>query len=210
MEKENKRLTAILIIGFLSAVVMLFVSNLVLFENIEHKVTDFKFELRGVNEQGLEESDIVIVAIDDQSFASIPYKYPWPRTYHATLVRNLRRAGARTIVFDIQFTEESSIDPAQDTAFARAIGEGDDVVLAGKMIVESREGFFMQSLLPPIPKLREVAPFGLADTYFDSDGFVRRYILYRDYNEERHLSLGLAALARYTGFSVEDLSLIHI
>jgi adenylate cyclase len=200
MEKENKRLTVILIIGFLSAVVMLFVSNLVLFENIEHKVTDFKFELRGVNEVGLEESDIVIVAIDDQSFASIPYKYPWPRTYHATLVRNLRRAGARTIVFDIQFTEESSIDPAQDTAFARALAGGEDVVLAGKMIVESREGFFLQSLLPPIPKLREEAPFGLADTYFDSDGFVRRYILYRDYNEERYLSLGLATLARFLNF----------
>lgn len=209
MEKENKRLMVIMIIGFLSAVIMLFISNLVFFENIEHKVTDFKFELRGVNEQGLDHSDIVVVAIDDQSFASIPYKYPWPRTYHATLVRNLRRAGARTIVFDIQFTEESSIDPAQDDAFASAIAEGKDVVLAGKMIVESREGFFLQSLLPPIQKLREVAPFGLADTYFDSDGFIRRYILFREYNEERYLSLGLAALANYLRFDGDAMSLMQ-
>jgi adenylate cyclase len=199
MEKENKRLIVIMIIGFLSGIIMLFLSNLVLFENIEHKVTDFRFELRGINEQGLDDSDVVVVAIDDQSFASIPFKYPWPRTYHATLVRNLRRAGARTVVFDIQFTEESSIDPAQDIVFAQAIAENDDVVLAGKMIVEDREGFFMQSLLPPIQKLRDVATFGLADTYFDSDGFIRRYILFRDYNDERYLSLGIAALVRHLG-----------
>ncbi len=202
MEKEKKRLSIILVIGFLSALSMIFFSNLIFFENIEYKFNDFKFEVRGINEEGLKNSDIVIVAIDDQSFATIPYKYPWPRTYHATLVRNLRRAGARTIVFDIQFTEESTIDPEQDDEFARAIAEGDDVVLAGKMIVENREGFFLQSLLPPLQKLQEVAPFGLVDTYFDSDGFVRRYILFREYNEERYLSLGLATLAKY--LSLED------
>ena len=90
MEKEKKRLLIIMVIGFLSAIAMLFFSNLVFFENIEHRMTDFKFETRGINMEGLDASDIVIVAIDDQSFASIPFKYPWPRTYHATLVRNLR------------------------------------------------------------------------------------------------------------------------
>ena len=199
MEKEKKRLLFIMIIGFFSAVAMLFFSQLVFFENLDHRMNDFKFEVRGINDAGLDASDVVIVAVDDQSFASIPFKWPWPRTYHATLVRNLRRAGARTIVFDIQFTEESTVDPEQDDEFARAIAEGDDVVLAGKVIVEDREGYFMESLLPPIKKLREAAPFGLADTYFDTDGFVRRYILYRDYNEERLPSLGLATLSRYFG-----------
>ena len=200
MEKEKKRLVFIMIIGFFSAVAMvLFFSNLIFFKNIEHRMVDFKFEVRGVNQEGLDASDVVIVAVDDQSFASIPFKWPWPRTYHAALIRNLRRGGVHTIVFDIQFTEESTVDPEQDDELARAIVEGDDVVLAGKMIVEDREGFFMQSLLPPIKKLRAVAPFGLADTYFDSDGFVRRYFLYRDYNEERYLSLGLATLVKYLG-----------
>jgi CHASE2 domain-containing sensor protein len=78
MEKERKRLLIILIIGFVSALMMLFFSNMVFFENIEHKVDDFKFSVRGINEMGLDESKVIIVAIDDQSFASIPYKYPWP------------------------------------------------------------------------------------------------------------------------------------
>jgi adenylate cyclase len=199
MEKEKKRLLIILIIGFVSALMMLFFSNMVFFENIEHKVDDFKFSARGINEKGLDESKVIIVAIDDQSFASIPFKYPWPRTYHATLIRNLRRAGVKTILFDIEFTEESKIDPEQDDIFRDAIIDGDDVVLAGKMIVDEREGFFMQSLLPPIKKFREATSFGLADTKFDSDGFVRRYILFRDYNEERYFSLGLSTLINYLG-----------
>jgi adenylate cyclase len=199
MTKEKKRTISILVIGFVSAVLMVFLSNLVFFENMEHRMTDFRFAVEGVDEQGLENADIVIVAIDDQSFASISHKYPWPRTYHARLVENLRRGGARTILFDVGFTEKSARDPEQDQVFADAIAREDDVVLAGKMIVEEREGFSLVSLLPPIEVLRESASFGIADTKFDTDGFVRRYILFRDYDGNRYFSLGLAALINYLG-----------
>jgi adenylate cyclase len=197
VKKENKRLLIILVIGLVSAILMIFFSNLTFFENLEHKLTDFKFSVRGVESERLESSKIVIVAIDDQSFAAIPHKYPWPRTYHARLVDNLARAGAKTILFDITFTEESSTDPRQDDAFRGSIARAKNVVLAGKMIIEEREGFSMVSVLPPIRKLREVAPFGLADTKFDTDGFVRRYILFRDYDGTRYFSLGIAALIKY-------------
>jgi adenylate cyclase len=197
MSKENRRLIAILVIGFVSAVVMIFFSGLVFFENIEHRMTDFKFSVRGPQWERLESSNIVIVAIDDQSFASIPYKYPWPRTYHAQLVDNLARAGAKTVLFDVAFTEESSIDPEQDLIFRDAIQRAGNVVLAGKMVIEEREGFSMISLLPPIKALREAASYGIADTKFDTDGFVRRYILFRDWDDERYFSLGLATLIKF-------------
>jgi adenylate cyclase len=199
MKKEQVHLYVILATGFLSAVFMIFFSNLIFFENIEYRMTDFKFGVRGINEAGLQNSRIVIVAIDDQSFASIPFKYPWPRTYHAKLIKNLNRAGARTIVFDVVFTEESSLDPSQDDIFRDAIMEAGNVVLAGKMVIEEREAFDLTGLLPPIKKLSEVSTFGIADTKFDSDGFVRRYILFRKHNQKRYFSLGLSALASYFG-----------
>ncbi len=199
MSKENKRLLMILIIGFMSAAVMVFFSGLIFFENIEHRMTDFKFSARGSDWERIESSNIVIVAIDDQSFAEIPYKYPWPRTYHAKLVENLHRAGAKTVLFDVTFSEESSIDPQQDEIFRDAIGNANNVVLAGKMVIEEREGFSLISLLPPIEKLQEVASFGITDTKFDTDGFVRRYILFRDWDGNRYFSLGLATLIKYLG-----------
>jgi len=199
MSKENKRLMVILIIGFMSAAVMVFFSGLIFFENIEHRMTDFKFSAQGPDWERIESSNIVIVAIDDQSFAEIPYKYPWPRTYHAKLVENLHRAGAKTVLFDVTFSEESSIGPQQDEIFRDAIGKANNVVLAGKMVIEEREGFSLISLLPPIEKLQEVAPFGITDTKFDTDGFVRRYILFRDWDGNRYFSLGLATLIKYLG-----------
>jgi adenylate cyclase len=209
MSKENRRLVVMLAIGFVSAAVMIFFSGLVFFQNIEHRMSDFKFSVRGARKGSIEGSKIVIVAIDDQSFASIPYKYPWPRTYHARLVENLTRAGARTVLFDIAFTEQSSIDPEQDRVFRDAIAGSNNVVLAGKMVIEDRQGFSMVSLLAPIPQLREVAPFGIADTKFDTDGFVRRYILFRDWDGIRYFSLGLAALIKYLGLTGDPSTWFH-
>jgi adenylate cyclase len=195
MEKEKKRLLIILIIGFFAAVAMVFASvGLTFFENMEHRMTDFKFSVRDVDYEGLEAADVVIIGIDDQSYASLG-TFPWPRSVHATLVNNLSRAGARTILFDIEFTEDSE-DSSQDIALSKAIERAGNVVLAGKMIVQEREGFSMSSLLPPIERLRGIAPFGFTGTKFDTDGFVRRYILYRDYEGERIFSLGLATLVK--------------
>lgn len=199
MKKETKRLLIILGIGFFSAVLMIVFSNLTFFINLEHKLTDYKFALRGINYEGLKNSGIVIVAIDDQSIASIPYKYPWPRTYHAKLVDNLKKAGAKVITFDIEFTEKSTINPEQDYIFRDAIKRAGNVVLAGKMVVKKSGNYEMISLLEPIKILREVAPYGIVDTKFDSDGFVRRYILFREYNNKIHLSLGLQTIAMYLG-----------
>ena len=195
MDKEKKRLIIILVIGLFSAVAMIFASvGLTFFENMEHRMTDFKFSVRDVNYEGLAGSDVVIVGIDDQSYASLG-TFPWPRSVHATLVNNLKRAGARTVLFDIEFTEDSK-DPYQDIALSEAIEKAGNVVLAGKMIVQEREGFSLSSLLPPIERLREVAHYGFTGTKFDTDGFVRRYILFRDYEGERIFSLGLATLIK--------------
>jgi len=199
MKKDTKRLILMLAIGFFSALVMVVLSNLTFFENLEHKLTDFRFALRGPNYEGIKKSSIVIVAIDDQSIASIPYKYPWPRTYHAKLVENLKKAGAKIITFDVEFTEKSRIDPNQDVIFRDAIKKAGNVVLAGKMMVKKSGNYEMISLLEPIDVLREMAPYGIVDTKFDSDGFVRRYILFRDYNNRRYLSLGLQTIASYMG-----------
>ncbi|MBN2323449.1 MAG: adenylate/guanylate cyclase domain-containing protein [Spirochaetes bacterium] len=195
MEKDKKHLIVILGIGFLAAVVMIFASvGLTFFENMEHRMTDFKFSVRDVNYEGLEGADVVIVGIDDQSYASLG-TFPWPRSVHARLVKNLKRAGARTVLFDIEFTEDSE-DPAEDIALQKEIEEAGNIVLAGKLIVQEREGFSLSSLLPPIERLAGVAPFGFTGTKFDTDGFVRRYILYRDYEGQRIFSLGLATLIK--------------
>jgi adenylate cyclase len=199
MNKETKRLVITLAIGFFCAVIMIFMSvGLTFFENIEHRMVDFRFSVRDVNYEGLEESELIIVGIDDQSYSALGL-FPWPRTVHAKLVENLDKLGADTVLFDIEFTEEKTEQIQEDEIFAKAVEEAGNVVLAGKLIVQDREGFFLESLLPPIEKLAAVAPYGFTGTKFDTDGFVRRYILFRDFEGERIFSLGLATLIKHLG-----------
>lgn len=117
------------------------------------------------------ESGIVIVAIDEPSFAEAGRRWPWPRSLHGELVEALRRAGARAIGLDLVFAEPS--DPAEDAALARAMGP--DVVLAAdESVIETPQG--RQVLrAEPLPELTAAgAASGLASVALDRDGALRR------------------------------------
>ncbi|HEX6750493.1 MAG TPA: adenylate/guanylate cyclase domain-containing protein [Longimicrobium sp.] len=75
--------------------------------------------------------DIVIAAIDDRSLRELQPQYgrwPWPRAVHAAVLDYLRYAGAKLVVYDVQFPE-AGLDSASDQAFADAVAEAGNVVL---------------------------------------------------------------------------------
>src|SRR5439155_2163563 len=55
--------------------------------------------------------------------------WPFRRLYHAAAVQRLHAAGARAIVYDVQFTEPSP-RPADDLALYRALGRAGGALLA--------------------------------------------------------------------------------
>ena len=61
---------------------------------------------------------IVVVKIDDESFDELATRWPFPRSFHARAIDKLHAAGAKEIVYDVQFTEPSA-DPKQDEALYR-------------------------------------------------------------------------------------------
>ena len=71
------------------------------FDALELKTYDLRFRLRGA--VPAEESPIVLVAIDDQSFKSLQTKWPFPRSYFARVINNLAEAGAALIILDVEF-----------------------------------------------------------------------------------------------------------
>ena len=74
--------------------------------------------------------DIVLVKIDDQSLRKIG-RWPWPRRYHARLIDQLTRAGAKRIFFDISFFGPTN--DADDRAFADALAAlRAEVILAAR------------------------------------------------------------------------------
>ena len=72
--------------------------------------------------------NMLVVAVDDKTFADLQQQWPFPRTRHAQAIDRLRRAGARVIVYDVQFTEPTT--PRADNALIDAVDRAHDVVLA--------------------------------------------------------------------------------
>jgi adenylate cyclase len=124
-----------------------------------------------------ERSDVVLVAIDEPSFAEIGLQWPWPRALHAELIAALRAAGARSIALDLVFAEHA--DAADDAALAAALGR--DVVLAADETVrETPQGTLLTRTVPLHELTAAGARFGIASLSQDRDGVVRRVPRYPD------------------------------
>jgi adenylate cyclase len=79
---------------------------------LENSTVDARFKIRGTQKPPAE---IVVIDIDDKTFDDLRTQWPFPRRFHAQLTDRLRRDGAKLIVFDIQFTEPSRYDDANNS-----------------------------------------------------------------------------------------------
>ncbi|OQX83404.1 hypothetical protein B6D60_10545 [candidate division KSB1 bacterium 4484_87] len=207
------------VIGCCSVLGAIFLSVLLhlfgVFQGAELKIYDFRFRLKG--EIPLENSGIVLVTVDDQSFVSLKHKWPFPRRYFARAIENLAQAGAALIVLDIEFTEPSSIDPMDDVALADAIQRYPNVILAGKIVAEygSHNTLNRYPLKPLKTLLNAGASWAYANVYLDEDGFIRRYNLFQNVHGHIYFPLAIEVLRKMqnlppTQISVDDQELLKI
>ncbi len=103
--------------------------------------------------QGVGESPLVIVAIDEPSFHELGLHWPFPRRTHADLIDRIASDGARAIAFDVIFAEPT--DAADDTRMADAIRKARDVVLAATREKSQTSVTREWSIVAPIPQLLE-------------------------------------------------------
>jgi CHASE2 domain-containing sensor protein len=93
-------------------------------EPLEREAVKARFDVRGPEPvQGL-----LVVGIDAKSFDDLQARWPFKRSLHGRVVRRLQAAGARTIVYDVQFTEKTKL--REDLALYNAIGDAGGAILA--------------------------------------------------------------------------------
>ena len=158
-------LIAIIALGF-----VLVLNNFSLFALLELKGLDLLFALRGT----VSPTDrIVIVAIDEPSMAEIRRQWPWPRGTHARLIRQLNKAGAKVIGFDVLFAEPS--DKTEDSALEQALRDAGNVVLVSALSVVNDPLFRLTTRIDPLPAFAKTAAgVGSPIITIDPDGIVRR------------------------------------
>lgn len=188
----------------------LLISQLRIFQTVELKTQNQLFELRGP--KNVSDSPIVLVTVSQKADEEIPYKYPWPTRLYAHLIKNLNRAGAKVIAFDIIFDQRDHYNPANDSLFANALKRYGNVVLAGKIFRNNQQQAGSRSSeiskVEPLPVLKKANPneFGVVSNLLDPDDFLRRYLLEQRYQGHTYYALGLQVLRLYRGMDSVSVS----
>ena len=142
-----------LMISLALATAVLSLSLTSVFQRLDYFFIDSLFAMRGPLQSPKE---IVLVKIDEPSIAELDKTWPWPRDAHAELVKTLFQAGAKTLVFDIIFSESSQ--PQMDQHFAEVLTQYPDVVLAAQLDREESAFGLRRSWIEPIPLLATANP----------------------------------------------------
>ena len=217
-------------ITFGSLILVFLLHSIGVFDTFELKVIDLAFKTRGPlsgwmarQEIPKDSLDVVLVDVDDESYRLVPWTWPYPREVWGMVVRNLSKAGAKVIVFDIQFDAPdrqseylkeirsnlqarglSKLLPAHgDSIFAKAIVEaksnGTSIILASKLVQEPTRVPPQYIQFPNAILQSANADYGLVNENPDTDGFSRQYFTFMtiESSDTLYPTLGLKAVQNF-------------
>ncbi len=215
---------------FVAVILAIVVQLLGLLDLANYKFLDYNFQLRGPlsswashQENPNDSLDVVLIDVDDETFrllGEIGWPYPRGKIWDAA-IKNLADAGAKVILFDIQFDTRdahtarvlsvfngilpegySDGDKAIADAILYAREQGTEVVMASTIKTEL-SSIPPQILVTPNEFIMEVNPdHGLVDIDEDKDHFTRRYPVFGAMTHEPDVwrpSLAMKAVKYFLG-----------
>ena len=200
MTKRRKRFINGILIAVGIGMLVCLISHLSLLHGLQLKSNDFIYGTTESSINTITDSSIVIVAIDDKSLDQLGRFSSWPRSYHSQLVDILAHNGARTIVFDILFSETS---PDDDT-FAASIERAGNVILPFVINLKAAGTAGTDDFNHSDRFIRPLEQFekgslatGHANMIPDDDGIVRRLPLLISDDDDYEPALALTVVAKY-------------
>jgi len=156
-----------LVLAVLVATSAVFLAASGVFRPVEDALTTKRAEFLSRPASG----NTAIVEIDARSLAELR-SWPWPRRYHAEVVRELHGSGASIIAFDVDFSARSE---GGDEELAAAIREAGHVILPTFEQRSSGRRNDKQILASRPDSAFGDAWIGGVNIFPDSDGVVREY-----------------------------------
>jgi adenylate cyclase len=191
-----------LFIGIMAALLFMGLRSAGALRTLEFKTYDWRIAAthRAAPGSG---KNVAILYVDEPSLVTMKemgISWPWPRELYAGALEFAKRGGARAVVFDLFFSEDSSYGLGDDEAFARGIAQGPPayfVIFASDYETEDyppiitdvleRSRIPFTGVIPPymmkvqslqslpVPEIADTATgFGNAQTKPDIDGIYRR------------------------------------
>lgn len=191
--QQPRWLAATLIVAVLAGAVPLLPRAISLFAVAERLVDDFRIAFFAPAEP--QNTDIVIIAVTEDTLAALPYRSPLDRDFVAGLVAHLDRAGATAIGIDLLF--DQATEPEKDTGLAAVLDAASVPVVLATAIepypLTQRQRDYIDHYAPTVPR-------GFVNLLTEGiDKSVRRFV------SERNGVLSFPAeLARQLGHGVPD------
>lgn len=175
------------------------------FEHWELSLYDSRFVSRGpIAPQSLDK--LAIVGIDDKSMSALG-QWPFPRDWHAQLIKKLKAAGARAIVLDFDFSSKQN--PQTDKALEDAMAAANQTVILPSTIATDlnqsgsaqadKHGSQYVTTTPLEDLDAQTADVAFAHVPKDTDDAVRRYTYHGVLSAANVGSLATLASATYQG-----------
>lgn len=194
------------LIGILLSTVIIIITLFGKLEILELMSLDWRFYIRG---NKIPPGDIIIVTWDDASMDEMKTRYQdWQRSFHARVIENLKKAGAKVIGFDISLRDpnKNPADPEGDKNLARAFKEAENVILDANIEIVKTERFEYASFKGPLDLfVKNKADYGIVNVLPDSDNFLRTVFLLKEHQGEYYYSFPLKVVCKYLNIKKEEI-----
>ena len=175
---SGKRTGRLWLSGTIAALLSAALSLTLFWSPIGGGITRFSYDALFALRSNLAVTNAAIVYMDDASHKELkqPLNAPWDRAVHAQLLQQLTAQGAKTVVFDILFTEPST-DPSADEQFEKALKQSGRVILGSNF----QEGETIPGVwgrweeLPYEPFRNAAVAWGNVNFSYDPDYGIRRF-----------------------------------
>jgi CHASE2 domain-containing sensor protein len=118
---------------------------------------------------------IVIVTVDESSFAELNVQWPFPRAMHAEVLDRITAGQPLAIGIDFVFDMPSSRGPTDDDALGAAVARAGNVVLAAATTLDTQATYSRFAVNWPIGVIAtRAAAVGATNMNGDLDGRIRR------------------------------------
>jgi len=142
--KSNKKYLAKIAVPLATALITVLLTQNIFFsikplQELELKYLDIRFSNKAVRDIK-DSANVIILGISQDDYDQIPEPYnswPWPRSYFANVVNNLKNAGVKAIGIDVLMSNDDKFSADNDKLFEEAILNSQNVVVAGVLDVEA-------------------------------------------------------------------------
>jgi CHASE2 domain-containing sensor protein len=171
MKRDTKRAISISCLSIIIACVIFSWENyLAITGRLSWQIYDKFIELdSSFKNQPRAIKDILLVTIDNDTLNNVDSRWPYPRSYFAKIITNLKDAGAKIIAFDFVFLGKS--DPQDDALLKKALNYG-KVILATSINGKGELEF------STTPDINSNATTGIITKFTGPDGVIRQDLTY--------------------------------